>query len=321
MGFKKLTVNKYPPRLWALVGPAGAGKSTFAAQMVGPLLTIDADGRFAEVAGLAGEGVYQLSDDAADNSNPEAIARILSANMPGSGVKTIVIDSLTAILQPKITQAMRDAQNGKFKNRVAAFQDKALSMRELQDAVSRWGVDVLWIYHLERAMDPNQKDQDGRPMMVTRATLPATERARLYRSLNLELHLVQEGDKRGVKVAWARRGRAGSILWDDSGCWQGMPARIEAAVYDGLSQDEQAAIEGAAPAVFPNKEAALNWAIERGAFEVIQHASNAYEKLRREHSPQNAREMAALWGPDVERRVAETQAMALVAEGAGEIPF
>jgi hypothetical protein len=288
-----------------LVGYPGSGKSTFATQMQTPLLAIDSDNRFAEVVGLAQGDVYRLSDHAADNTDPETIARLLNENMPGSNVATIVVDSLTAIITPLVTQAVQENDAGKHKNRVASFKAKALAMRQIQDAASKWGVDVLWIYHLGDSRDPNQKDDEGRPKLVTRATLSSTERARLYRSLNLELHLIQDGDKRGVKVVWARRGRSGMILWDDSGTWAGMPEKIESAVYDGLTEVQQAEIEQQTPDSFPNAEAAIAWGFEQGAFEALQHARNAYAKMKREKQPKTAQAMWALWIDNVNHRLAD----------------
>lgn len=301
MAFKKFQNHKYPPRLWALVGYPGAGKSTFSTQLAGPLLPIDADGRFSEVLSLAQGDVYQLSDQASDNTDSEIIARLLERNMPGSEIGTIIIDSLTAIIAPLVTQAVRDNAAGRNKNRAAAFMGKALAMRTLQDAVSRWGCDVLWIYHLVDAMDAGAKE-------ITRATLSPTERARLYRSLNLELHIIQEESRRGVKVHWARRGRAGMILWDDSGHWAGMPEKIEAAVYDGLTEADQAEIESTAPAAFPNPEAAIAWGLEQGAFDVLQHSRNAYNKLKADKQPANAAEMGLWWVEEIERRLEQKSA-------------
>jgi adenylate kinase family enzyme len=302
MSFRKMQEARYPPRLWALVGYPGAGKSTFATQMRGPILAIDADQRFKEVLDLAGEReVYELSEVAADNTNPDRIAGLLDENMPGAVVGTIVVDSLTAIIAPIVTQTLVDKDQGREKNLAAGWRRKALAMRQLQDAVSRWGTDCLWIYHLQDARDARAKKR-------TRKTLSRTERARLHRSLNLQLEIVESSDRRrGVKVAWARRGRDGMILWDDSGCWHGMPAAIEAAVYDGLSKRDRDALEGQAPEVFPDPAAAINWGFEQGCFNALQHARNAYDALKREEDPQNAREMVTLWTAEVERRVLEQQ--------------
>lgn len=299
MPFKKYQIKKYPPRLWALVGYPGSGKSTFASQMAAPLLPVDADGRFSEVVNLAQGDVYQLSDQPADNSNSDAIARLLNANMPGSNVATIVVDSLTAIITPLVMQTIQDNDAGRNKNHIAAFKGKAVAMRQLQDAVSRWGCDVLWVYHLRDGKNAQAQD-------ITQASLSSTERARLYRSLNLELHIVQDGDRRGVKVVWSRRGRSGMTLWDESGHWAGMPERIEAAVYDSLTEDDQAAIETTTPASFPNAEAAIAWGLESGVFGALQHARNAYNKLKADRRPARAVEMRALWVEDVhQRRLAE----------------
>ena len=297
MAFKKMTATPYPPRLWALVGFPGSGKSTFAAALRGPLLVIDADQRFQEVLSLAGE-VYALSETASDNTDPERIAALLAENMPGAEVGTIVIDSLTTIIAPLVTRAVIDNDAGRNQNRMAAFKDKALCMRMLQDAVSKWGTDCLWIYHLQEGRDAQAKAQ-------TTATVSKTELARLTRSINLQLEIVQEGDKRGVKVAWARRGRSGMILWDESGRWSGMPEKIEAAVYDGLTQAEQDAIEGDAPAAFPSPDKAIAWGFEKGCFKVLQHARNAYEELKKNAQPRTAEEMRDLWVADVQRRLSE----------------
>jgi len=297
MAFKKMARTKYPPRLWALVGYPGSGKSSLATQMGGPLLVVDADHRFTEVLDLAGEReVYELSDAATDNTDPDRVAAILAENMPAGDVATIVVDSLTAIITPLVVQAMVDKEAGREKNLAAAFRTKALAMRQLQDAVTRWGTDVLWIYHLQDA-----RDAKGRAL--TRATVSQTELARLTRSINLQLEIVQDGDRRGVKVVWARRGRHGMTLWDDTGCWREMPERIEAAVYDGLSEEVQEQIENGIPDVFPNPETAIAWGLERGAFKALQHARNAYDKLKREAQPKDAKEMARLWVAEVQGRL------------------
>lgn len=298
MSFKKMQKQKYPPRLWALVGYPGDGKSTFATQMTAPILTIDADHRFIEVSHLAQGDIFQLSDNPDDNNNVDAIAAILDKNMPGATVGTIVVDSLTAIITPLVTKAIRDNDAGLNKNRMAAWKDKALSMRTLQHSISKWSTDVLWVYHLQDSMD-NQAQE------IVKATLPQTERNRLHSSLNMELHIVTDGERRGVKVIWARRGRDGFILWDDSGIWAKMPERIEAAVYDNLTEADQDRIETEPPPTFPNPEAAIDWSIRQGAFEVIQHAQHAYDKLKREKNPKTAKDMRNLWIADIKRRLSE----------------
>jgi hypothetical protein len=296
MAFKKMTKRQYPPRLWALVGFPGSGKSTLATQMRTPILVVDADHRFDEVLDLAAGDVYELSGAPSDNVNADAIARILGARMPGAAVGTIVVDSLTAIITPLIVQAMADKDQGRVKSLAAAFRTKALAMRQLQDAVTRWGCDVLWIYHVDKARDAQANE-------VVRASISQTELARLTRSINLQLRIVQEGERRGVRVVWARRGRSGVTLWDESGTWAGMPERIEQAVYDGLSPAEQDRLEQD-PGFFPNPETAIAWGAEQGAFEALQHARNAYHKLRREKKPKDARGMTKLWKADVQRRLA-----------------
>ena len=309
MSFAKMTQPATPRRLWSLVGFPGSGKSTFAARMRGPLLAIDADHRFDEVLSLAGD-VYQLSASPADNVQTERIVDCLHANMAGSPVRTIVVDSLTAIMAPLVTQAIIDNDAGRNKNRMSAFKEKALAMRLLQDAVSAWGCDVLWIYHLQNGRDANANE-------VTTATISRTELARLTRSINLHLRIFETGDKRAVKVEWARRGRSGMTLIDESGTWEGMPEKIEQAVYGGLSLADQDRIEQAMPTAFAGPEQAMAWSLDFGAFDNLPHARNAYDKLKREQKPKTAGEFWPLWIADCVARKASLMA---AADGNGQSP-
>ena len=300
MPFKKMNLHRLPARQWAIVGHPGSGKSTFAAQLTAPLLVVDADHRFAEVAHLVAGAVLELSDQAADHVQAERIAFLLRENMAGSGVKTIVIDSLTSILTPLVVEAILDNDAGRNKNRVAAFKDKALAMRLLQDTITGWGCDVLWIYHLRTSMD-------GHAKQVESTTISAVELARLRRSLNMQLRIIEQNGKRGIHVDWCRRGRSGLTLWDDTGCWQGMPERIEQATYGGLTLEQMSALEQQAPTSFSGPEAAIAWGYEQGCFKDAAHAAHAYEKVKRERAPKTPVEMWKLWIEEVERRKLETE--------------
>ena len=312
MPFKDFEIANYPPRHWSLVSYPGDGKSTFAARMRAPLLPVDADQRFGEVAKLAPK-VYQLSDAHADNADPDRIRALLNREMPGSIVGTIVIDSLTAIIAPYVTQAQvdydkalaeykyRTAQGDKSArkpNLAALFRPKALAMRLLQDSITKWGTDTLWIYHLNDA-------RDGQGEEVTKATVSATEVIRLLRSINVQLKIVRgKQGEHGIEVVWSRRGREGMTLWDEPGNkWKGMPERLEAAMYDGMSEEEMDRKETSAPEVFPSHEVAIDWAMEQGAFEAINHAQNAYKKLLRDAKPKDMRAMTPLWIADVQHRL------------------
>ena len=235
MAFPEMQPWQYPPRLWSIEGYPGSGKSTFAAQMKTPILAIDADHRFREILPLVEGRVYELSKDPIDHIDTNRMVDALAANMPGARVGTIVVDSLSAILEPLIVKAMMDKGNGKVRNQMAAWSPKALAMRQLQDAVTRWGTDVLWIYHLRDIRDANAREQ-------TTTSVTRTELERLKRSINLRLRIVEQDGQRAVKVVWARRGRAGMTIPDTAGNWAGMPARIEAAVYDDLDAARKQAI-------------------------------------------------------------------------------
>lgn len=295
MAFPTLTPNRYPPRLWAIAGYPNTGKSWFAAQMRGPILAIDADHRFVEVVPLVSDPVHYLSDDPRDHFDTDRIAAILTRDMPGAGISTIVVDSLTAVLAPVITRAMQDKEHGREKNLAAAWRRKALAMRQLQDAVTCWGTDVLWVYHLVEA-------GDARGKMRERTTIPQTELKRLERCLNLQLETVRQGARWGIKVVWARRGRSGMTLWDDTGTWAVMPARIEAAVYDNIASGVHGGTEEDAIEAFPSREAAIEWGHAQGVFSTHDEARLAYDRIKQEKNPRNAREMAVLWKAEVGTR-------------------
>lgn len=299
MAFHKLTQSTYPRRQWSMVGDPGAGKSTFAAQMQGPLLTIDADHRFGEVATHAAGDVFTLSDDPEDHVDAERIAHRLKENMHGSGVRTIIVDSLTAIITPLTTQAVMENDAGQHKNRVTAFKSKALALRLLQDTITGWGVDTLWIYH-------TRSGRDGQARPVISTTISTVELARLRRSLNMALRVeIADDGRRGITVDWARRGRYPLTLWDESGTFKDMPGRIEAAVYDGLSLADQNRIEQTTPTAFSGPDDAVAWGFEQGCFRDAVHAQNAYDLLKRDKQPQTAALMWTLWVQEVQARKAE----------------
>lgn len=295
MGFKQMQAPQYPPRQWAIYGAAGSGKSHFASQMKAPALVIDADARFTEQLHNAAGIIYQLSDNHTDNTDPDNIARLLRENLPGSGVRTIVIDSLTAILRPKINTAMSDIEHGRAKNKIAAFRDKAMTMSLLQDAVTSGGADTLWIWHTHESRDANAK-------LVMRASIPETELVRLRRSLNAILKLeVGEDGKRSVLVEWARNGKSGIRLVDTAGGWRGIPEAIEAAMYaDGVK-------EAGTPERFSSPTEAIAWGFEQGCFRDAIHSKNAYEECKRLKQPKTAAEMWRFWVEEVETRVVTKQ--------------
>lgn len=295
MPFQKMQ-TKLPPRQWAIVGHPGSGKSTFAAQMQSPMVVIDADHRFAEVMRHVAGDVFSLSDNASDNVDAERIAALLRQNMAGSGVCTIVIDSLTAIIAPLVTAAVLDNDAGRNKNRAAAFKPKALAMRLLQDAITGYGVDTLWVYHLRSGMN-------GQAQAIETTSISTVELARLRRSLNMQLRVVEQAGKRGVVVDWARCGRSGQTLWDDTGCWKGMPERIEQAAYGGLTVKDMERIADSTPTAFVSAQAAIAWGFEQGAFNDAVHAQNAYDKLKGEKSPKTASEMWTFWIAEVRERL------------------
>lgn len=299
MGFRTKKQPKYPRRLWSLVGFPGDGKSTFAARMTAPLLVVDSDHRFDEVMHLVAGDVLEL-EDRRDNALVPRIVDQLARHMPEEHVATIVVDSLTQIISPLVQRGVQANLDGENKNKMASFVAKATGMKLLQDGVSRWGTDVLWIYHLQRGRDARARAQ-------TTTSIPATELARLQRNLNARLHVVRQGEQLGIEVEWCRTGRQGITLWDESGNWELMPERLEEAMYAGLDQERQARKASR----FSGPEEALAWSVSQGAFADEQEAQAVYRQIKARHRPANAAEMWELW-------IMEVHSQMLPADEAGE---
>ena len=99
------------------------------------------------------------------------------------------------------------------------------------------------------------------------------------------------------------------MIPDETGCWKGMPEKIEQAVYDGLSKTEQDKIEAEAatdiPDVFESAEAAWAWGVEQGAFGDLNASSEVYDQVKKQFKPKSAQEMATFWVSEVLRMVKE----------------
>jgi len=332
MAFKKYT-PKLPRRLWALVAFADCGKSTFASRMRGKKAVLDTDARYDEVVtklGLSPDENLMISDQASEILDPVKIAAKLDVDMPGSGVDTLIVDSLTGIIAPRVTKALmsKDPNN---RNESAKWADKANCMRLVLDSFNKWRTDVLYIWHLERSSFNGEK--------TIRETLSKGERDKLYRGLNMMLEIVTKGDgadrRFGVLVAWSRNGESGMTLWDEPGnYWAGMPEKIEAAVYaKGIRPDafpaedtEPTATKGApagtvanegeapgasapasnppstdtapsttgtsqAPTGFKSMADAVNWAMNEKVFGTREETKAAYVKVRETTKPVDAAAM------------------------------
>lgn len=230
MAIVPFEIKKYPPRQWGLVGFHNSGKSTFLAQLHQPLLVIDADGRFHEVAKLC-KNPMQLSGNPNENRDGYAIAKALQ-HEDLTKVGTVVLDSITPILRFTVAMAMEGNSRGENKNKVAAFQEKANQLRLIQDSMIRPGVDSVVVWHYEHGR--NEKGEEKTNQTVSRA-----EGERLLRSMNAIIALSKD-EKTGMRqaeVIWSRVGKKGIVIPDTEGYWQGVPERIEAALYDQVGGD------------------------------------------------------------------------------------
>lgn len=272
----KITKREFSVRRWSLRGFPGTGKSTFAARMKGPQVVVDADGRFEEVVHLSNGDVFAAADSPSDNVEIKGIEKGLAKTMFKLKAATIIVDSVTEIMNPIIAKMMMGDLEGNGQ------MIKAMVMRRLSSAACRWGTDVLFIYHL---YEGNVK---GREQVS--ATISAVEQERLVRSLNMSLETAfdDQGGKMGIKVLWSRNGRAFPevpILWDESGTWDGMPEAIEKAVYGNGKPQE---------IMFKNPREAQQWGINKG-FYTTENVIDAYEAVKKKGNPTSAKMMWALW--------------------------
>ena len=121
--------------------------------------------------------------------------------MGGAGVRTVVIDSLTAIIAPITTQAVAANDAGENKNRIAAFRDKALALRLLRTP-SRAGAATRCGSTITATPETARRRRSRRPRSPpwsSPACAPQPEH-HSYPSCGM-------ASAAGVKVEWARRGR------------------------------------------------------------------------------------------------------------------
>jgi len=305
MPFKKLSETQIrPARRWALVGFPGDGKSSFATQMQTPILPIDVDGRFREVEHLANGVVFALTEKPEENNDVQLIDELLEKEMPDSGVRTIVVDSVTPIYQ-RITRRVQMAiQEGDLngKNKSAPHQLKANAMALLGTSVSSYGTDTLWIWHL------NDTNFNGQSKVAQ--SISETERDRLRKFLNAELHVVvDKNGRRGITIFWSRSGHGiGQTIYDtqenfDSGFfWKGMPERIEAIIFPkAVPKLTEAAADNTR--TFASPAEAIKWgAAHLNAPE--DEVAEIYNTVKALIQPKTAREMWAAFGAEVEKRSA-----------------
>lgn len=229
MAFKKNSdVQTRPNRRWVLFGAPSSGKSSFAAQMRAPIVVVDADRRFNEVKDLANGTVLTLSDDADEQKDVAAIDRLLREKIPGSGVRTIVVDSVNSILVGVHREEPRSTLSGS-KSAVRWGPSGVIDL--LGAAVTGYGTDALFVW--------NHTGRNWDKQLSSSRSLPETVRSNIRRFVSAELHLVvDDKGRRGVKIEWSRFGSGeGVTIYDteanvDAGTfWKGIPERVEALIY------------------------------------------------------------------------------------------
>ena len=308
MAFKRVDKDILPPRRWALKGRYGDGKSTFILAMQQPALIVDADGRRHE---LKGGELYELSEEPADNRSVERIQDILDRNMPGSGIKTIAIDSITSLIGSSIARAMLDNAADRNRNKNQAWVDKAEKMRLLQDfghgARDACPVGLAPRGRAAQRPDPYPRNASGNR---ARAPVPVAQRLAPHRAGKgpaghpggvVARGAIRHGD---LGRAGPLEGRAGA---DRSGTLRPGRRRQADTSQGGRGGARKCRCGGrcggeaiGAPQpdnvlTFYSPTEAIAWAVEQGAFADSFAAEIAYEQLRGEMKPRNAKEMYIAW--------------------------
>ncbi len=275
MAFGQMLVpDSKPNRLWAIEGFAGDGKSLFTTRLAMPMAVIDADNKYQDAvyeSGITEAFTIASKKESWKMRDVDEINTILHSNMKSNPVGTILVDSLTPIIQRIIV----DTQSDNSYTKGSDWKEKANAMKRLSDVTTAWGSDVVFIYHI----NPLSVDAFGKEQKENTRSVTDLELARLRKFLNAQLRIVRDGEKRGVKVVWSRLGRSGETLWDESGTWEDMPEKIEAYMYDDLSQEEKQVISSG---TFNTPVDAIAFAMESGKYKDEQHAKNDYAKAKKQ---------------------------------------
>lgn len=307
MGFgKKINPNQYPKRRWSIVASSGDGKSLFGMQMEKPLAIVDADNQIDEAVFVSGvEDAFVIAEEGKEYEmrDVDAIERILRANMKGTKVGTIMVDSITPIVKRIVTGLQHEPGNTK----VSDYKAKSEAMQILGDVITSWNTDVLFVYHYHTSYDNQGNEQES-------TTVTELELIRLQKHLNAKLEIVRDGERRGIKILWSRAGRSGQTLWDNTGLWLGMPEKIEASMYDGLTTQEKEVI-AKSNGEWSSSADAIAWGVEAGGFDEVEghagqtsKAKNSFKKmyleLKAELGDELTQEVAfAAWKDKVQEKI------------------
>lgn len=277
MAFQEMSETNDVRRMWGLKGFPATGKSMFLLRMKPALLPIDADHRIAEILRYKTEKVLNFSQDPANHNDPLRIVEILDEQMPNAkGVGTIALDSATSIIQRIISVGQLRAMT-KAGTTAQMARAKAIAITALQETISSWGTDAVWVWHMK-----DGADSKGNP--VISETLSDSTVSRLKRNLNaiMQTKVIagkdKDKDRYCVTVDWARDGRHGFTVFDSNGYWTGMPEILDMAMYMRFNGVEEAIQWGA---TFQGKDVAT--------------MTPEYQALKDAKAPKTAGEMWLHW--------------------------
>lgn len=279
MAVQRIT-QKRIPRRWCIYGPAGSGKSTLIPALLQPVLVIDADQRIAEIVNQMADvpNLYSFSENPEDHTDIERICELIKTEVNECDARSIVVDSLTTLINPIIQKALLEAKDPDTKNRSSPYVRKSALLKMLQDTLTQTGRDIFYIWHKERG---NFNGQDE-----WKHTVSEYERERLRRSSNAMLETFVEGGKFGIRIDWSRAGLQDVTFRDKEGFWEGIPEQIDAA------------LAAEAPR-FPNRRKAIEWGVKQGRFASFEESQSRYLEIKEKFSPKTASEMFRRWEQEV----------------------
>lgn len=294
---KKVNDLMGEPILCWLQAPADTGKSTlmldfyrtFVGDGIGILIPMDhRPAIFEQLAEEEGIPIFPVDPDTNTWNNEDSIIKALRTNLPGSGARVLVWDSVS----PRFREIINEAQTmadmtpeqrekaGGNKNKISVYQPKSLFMEKVA-SIATYGLNTCWISHEFEGRDRNAKE-------MTKTTITETEIKKFRRNLNLWIRTGIDRGKYYVEIVWARDRQAltGKRFYDEVGMFKGMWMRLveefkgavvtpwETVEYWANPQDAiTAAMEQSV--IGPNGEKIL-------PFDHINHATNAYESFKRD---------------------------------------
>jgi hypothetical protein len=317
--FKKATKERSKLRL-AIFGPSGSGKTFTSLRLAkglgGKVAVIDTERGSASK--YSDRFVFDVLD--LEDCRVEVYVQAINAAQK-AGYDVLIIDSLTHGWFELLDEVDRIAKARYSGNTFAAWSEGTPKQRAMVDALLDFDGHIIatmrskteWVI---------EKDDRGRNRPVRVGTAPRQGKGIEY-EFDMLVNITVD------HVATVEKDRTGKFqdrIIEKPG--EDLGQALADWLQEGKEPEPEPEDAGAPPVEFEtqppgsnfqSQELAIKWGLEQGVFNHANHARNAYEKLKAEHSPQSATEMRDLWVNDVANRLVDLDAVSV--ENAEEVEY